>query len=405
MKANVQSESARSMDGVLLLAVVALLGLGLVMVYSASAVFAARNYEAASYFLRKQALWMILGVGALWFGARADFSIWRRAAAPLLLCCVALLGLCLVPGIGARVGGATRWLRLGPLTLQPSEIAKFALVAYLASVLARRVAPEGVRQAEDTGARASGLFAPTLITALLVALVLVEPDLGTSVLLAATAFVLYFVAGARTSYLALGVLLLAPIGYQKLIVGTPWRLKRMLAFLDPWAFRKDVGYQISESLISVGSGGLHGMGLGQGKQKLFFLPEAHTDFILAIIGEELGFIGIVFVASCFALLLWRGIRIALRARDLFGAYLAFGITCGFLFGATAHMGVVLGLLPTKGTTLPFISSGGSALCMSMLMVGVLLNISAGRPEPASIRIERGQRVGNRRLVKPQAVRA
>lgn len=392
-----------SVDAVLMVALFALLGLGCVLVFSASAVFATRQYGSASYFLERHVLWAALGLGAMAFGARLDFVVWRKTAPPLLLISVALLGLCLVPGIGARFNGANRWLRLGSITFQPSELAKFALVAYLAAVLARRLAPDGVRQMEEVATRPQGLFPPMLIAGLLVLLVLLEPDLGTAMLLAGTALAMFFAAGARTSYLAIGILVAMPIVYQKLIVEKPWRLGRVLAFLDPLAHRQDIGYQISESLISVGSGGLWGVGLGQGNQKLFFLPEAHTDFILAVLGEELGLVGITLVICCFGVVLWRGMRAALRARDLFGTYLGFGITAGLLMGALAHMGVVLGLLPTKGTTLPLVSYGGSSLTLTLFACGVLLNISTGRAEPTQVRVERGEHDGNRRIT-PRASR-
>lgn len=405
MKSDLVTDSAspRAIDPILLLAMLLLLGLSFVMIFSASSVFAHDSYGSQAFFLRRHALWALLGIGAMWFGKRTDYGVWRKAAAPLLLSSVVLLGLCLVPSLGPRINGAHRWLRLGPLTFQPSELAKFALVAYLAAVLARRMTPTGViRQIEELPTRPAGLFPPMLIAGLMVLLVLLEPDLGTSVLLAGTALVMFFAAGARLSYLGFAVLLAAPVVYQKFIATTPWRVKRLLAFLDPWTYRKNVGYQISESLISVGSGGVFGEGLGQGKQKLFFLPEAHTDFVLATVGEELGMVGICLVVLCFALILWRGIRAAMQARDLFGAYLAFGITSGLLLGAITHMGVVLGLLPTKGTTLPLVSYGGSSLVFTLLACGVLLNISSRNPEPAAVRVERGARVGNRRVTMAES---
>jgi len=194
------------------------------------------------------------------------------------------------------------------------------------------------------------------------------------------ALLLLFIAGTRANYLVLAVLVAVPAGWT-FIVSTPFRMRRMLAFLDPWAFRRDVGYQITESLISVGSGGVSGLGLGDGRQKLFFLPEAHTDFILSIVGEELGLLGVLFVIALFSVVVWRGLRTALRARDLFGAYLAFGITTMFGLQALVNIGVVLGSLPTKGLPLPFISYGGTSLIMSLASAGVLANISARNPEP------------------------
>jgi cell division protein FtsW len=214
-------------------------------------------------------------------------------------------------------------------------------------------------------------------------LLLKQPDLGTAVIFGLVALGLLFIAGTRTSYLILAVLVAAPVGW-KFIVSTPFRMRRMLAFLDPWAFRRDVGYQITESLISVGSGGVTGLGLGDGRQKLFFLPEAHTDFILSIVGEELGLLGVSFVIVAFAVLVWRGLRAATRARDPFGSYLAFGISAMFGLQSLINIGVVLGSLPTKGLPLPFISYGGTSLVVSLFMAGVLANVSARNPEPRDL---------------------
>jgi cell division protein FtsW len=261
---------------------------------------------------------------------------------------------------------------MGPLSFQPAELAKLALCVYLAYLLARK--------AEKVRVFSVGFLPPLLVTGLMMGLLLKQPDLGTAAIFGAVALGLLFVAGTRTSYLILAVLVAAPIGW-KFIVSTPFRMRRMLAFLDPWAFRRDVGYQITESLISVGSGGVTGLGLGDGRQKLFFLPEAHTDFILSIIGEELGLLGVLTVVSCFGVLVWRGLRSAVRARDVFGTYLAFGITAMFGLQALVNIGVVLGSLPTKGLPLPFISYGGTSLVMSLFMAGVLGNISARNPEP------------------------
>jgi cell division protein FtsW len=384
----------------LLAAVLALAGLGLVLVYSSSAVFAAQRHHDAAYFLKRHAAFLGLGVTALALGATLDFAVWRRLTVPLLLGSLVLLAATAVPGIAARAGGASRWIRLGPLTMQPSELAKFALLVYLASFLSRRLEQAAHGERPPIGVTSAFAFVgPALVVLLLVGLVLRQPDLGTAALMLAVSLLVLFAAGIRKGYLLAGVLLSAPIGWL-LIVKTPWRLKRLLAFLDPWAHRHDVGYQVSESLISIGSGGGWGLGLGDGRQKLFFLPEAHTDFVLAVIGEELGFAGIAVVIVLFAVVLWRGLLAALRARDSFGAYLALGITCMLVLGALVHTGVTLGLLPTKGITLPLISYGGSSLIMCLLAAGVLLNIATGSPEPPRLRLERAA-VGNRRVSRQE----
>ena len=361
--------SQMGVDRVLVGVALALTAFGMVMVFSSGAVFAAKKYGDATYFLKREVIYAILGLGAFSLASRIDYGVYRRYAYPLLF--VSVVSLVLVLKMGSRAGGAVRWFRLGPLSFQPSELAKLALCVYLASLLARK--------AEKVRVFSIGFLPPLLVTGLMMGLLLKQPDLGTAAIFGAVALGLLFIAGTRTSYLILAVLVAAPVGW-KFIVSTPFRMRRMLAFLDPWAFRRDVGYQIAESLISVGSGGLTGLGLGDGRQKLFFLPEAHTDFILSIIGEELGLLGILAVVTGFSLLVWRGLRAALRARDVFGAYLAFGITAMFGLQALVNIGVVLGSLPTKGLPLPFISYGGTSLVMSLYAAGVLANISARNPE-------------------------
>jgi cell division protein FtsW len=259
------------------------------------------------------------------------------------------------------------------VSFQPAELAKLAMVVYLANSLARK--------AEKVKSFTVGFVPHMLVCAVMMALLLKQPDLGTAVILGLTTLILMFVAGARISYISIAFLAAAPIVYQA-IVGTPWRLRRMLAYLDPWQYRFDVGYQITESLISIGSGGIFGLGLGDGKQKLFFLPEAHTDYIMAIVGEELGLVGLCAVSLAFGVLVWRGARAALRARDAFGCYMAFGITAMFGLQAVVNLGVVLGALPTKGLPLPFVSFGGSTLLVDLFAIGILLDISRAAPEPA-----------------------
>lgn len=357
-------------DRVLVGAVLALCAFGVVMVFSSGAVFAAKKYGDSTYFLKRELIYATLGLVAMSLASRIDYATYRKYAYPLLF--VSILCLAAVLKIGSRAGGAIRWFRLGPLSFQPGEMAKFALCVYLAALLAR--------QAEKVKVFSVGFLPPLVVTGLMMGLLLKQPDLGTAVIFGVVALGLLCVAGTRASYLVLAVLVAAPAGW-KFIVSTPFRMKRMLAFLDPWAFRRDVGYQITESLISVGSGGVTGLGLGDGRQKLFFLPEAHTDFILSIVGEELGLLGILGVVAAFTVLVWRGLRAAFRARDVFGCYLAFGITAMFGLQALVNIGVVLGSLPTKGLPLPFISYGGTSLVVSLFMAGVLANISARNPEP------------------------
>lgn len=359
-------------DIVLIATVLALTGFGIVMVFSAGAVFAAKTYGDFTYFLKREAIYAAVGLGAFFVGCRLDYSVYKRVTYPLLFLSVALL--IAVLKLGPSINGAVRWFRLGPLSFQPAELAKFALALYLAVLLARKA--EKVRDFK------MGFLPPLLMSGVFMALLLKQPDLGTAVIVGVTALGMMFVAGTRTSYILISVLLAAPIGWKVFITGEAWRMKRLLAFLYPWQYRRDTGYQLYESLISVGSGGVWGQGLGQGHQKLFFLPEAHTDFILAVVGEELGLLGMLAVLAAFAVLVWRGLRASTRARDPYGCYLAFGITCLFGLQALVNMCVVLGLLPTKGLPLPFVSYGGTALVMSLFMAGVLSNISARAPEPS-----------------------
>jgi cell division protein FtsW len=376
----------RGLDLFMLSAVLCLLGLGMVLVYTSSAVYAQASYKSSAFFLKRDVIYALVGLTALYVGYRIDYGFYRRWAYPLLIGCVLLLGVLLVAG--TRVEGATRWFHFAGISFQPSEPAKFALVIYLAHSLSKK---QGSMRSFSIG------FLPHLCVAgLICLLILRQPDLGTSAVLGAVTLLLLFVAGTKLSYIVISLLAVAPVVYQ-LIVGTPWRMRRLLAFLDPWAHRQEAGYQISESLISIGSGGLFGLGLGDGKQKLFFLPAAHTDFIFAIAGEELGFVGLLGIIGLFVIVILRGLRAAFGARDLFGMYLAFGLTTIFCLQTLLHISVVLGLVPTKGITLPFVSYGGSALVTALFCVGVLLNIAARRPVPiAEAAPERRATSGNRK---------
>ena len=370
-------------DLVLFSLVLALVAFGVVMVYSASAVYATQKFGSATYFFKRDLLWAGLGLGAMWFAANTDFGVYRRWSYPLLGTTFALLISVLL--FGARINGARRWFHFAGISFQPAELAKLSLVIYLAYSLARK--------AEKVKSFTVGFVPHMLVCGAMMILLLKQPDLGTGVILGMTTLLLLFVAGAKISYIVLAFLGGAPIVYQA-IVGTPWRLRRMLAYLDPWQYRYDVGYQITESLISIGSGGVTGQGLGDGKQKLFFLPEAYTDYVMAIVGEELGLIGLCAVAAVFGVLVWRGARAALRARDPFGCYLGFGITAMFGLHAAVNLGVVLGSLPTKGLPLPFVSFGGSTLVVDLFAMGILLNISRAAPEPS------GQASGPPKLPRP-----
>jgi cell division protein FtsW len=356
-----------ALDPLLLGAVLALVALGLVMVYSASAVTAAEKQGNGFYFLERQVLAAGVGLVAMAAAIKLGYRKLARLAFPLLLVSIALLVVVLLPGVGTVVGGARRWLRLPGVSLQPAEIVKFSWVVYLAYSLAKK---------RDKVATFSVGFLPHLLLGgVLVALCMAEPDFGSSVELLVLLFILLFAAGTRLSYLVGSVLLALPLAYHA-IAHSPYRLARITAFLDPWAHRRDVGYQVAQSLISVGSGGLFGLGLGESRQKLFFLPEAHTDFIFSIIGEELGLLGAVATILLYAVIVWRGSRAALRASETFGTYLGLGLTAMLGFQAAVNMSVAMGMLPTKGLTLPFVSYGGCSLVVSMAAAGVLLSLSA-----------------------------
>ena len=346
--------------------VVALCSVGVVMVYSASAIIATDRFHDPLFFLRKQFFWAVLGFGCLWVAMRFDYRRLERLVVPLLVVSFVLLVLVLVPPFGQEINGTRRWLRLGFVSIQPVELAKFSLVLYLASFLSRRQ--------DQMGSFVQGLFPPLLVGGLMAGLTVLQPDLGNSVALIILVLALAFLAGARwTHMLAVAAPALPVVAF--LIAMKPYRWRRMTAFMRPWDDPQGSGFQIIQSFLALGSGNWFGLGLGGSKQKLFYLPESHTDFIFSIIGEELGFLGASLILALFAVLIWRGLRIGLRAPDGFGAYLALGLTVMLATQTIVNLGVVTGSLPTKGLPLPFVSFGGSALLMTMFSTGVLLNIS------------------------------
>ncbi len=357
----------RPYDLWLLAAVLALLGIGTVEIYSATAAESLTQFGSSSHFLQRQILYVTVGGFAMWFGARLDYRRLRAWTYPLLLLAILLLGAAL--GTPAR-NGATRWIPLGPFTFQPVEIAKLALVTYLAYSLGRK--------ADRVKTFTVGFVPHLVVCGAMMALLLLQPDLGSSVVLGATTLGMLFMAGTRVSYILLAVLGAAPVAYH-LVVGTPWRMQRFLAYFNPEAYADGEAYQFLQARLAIGSGGLTGAGLGDGLQTLGYMPMAHNDFIMAPIGEELGWFGIATVLALFAILVWRGIRAALGARDVFGGYLAFGITLLFGVQVLFNIGVVLGVVPNKGITLPLVSYGGSSLVITMFLVGLVLNVGR-RPE-------------------------
>jgi cell division protein FtsW len=343
-----------------------LVSTGVVMVYSASAIMAGERFGDPYFFLKKQVLWAFLGLAGLWTALRVDHRHLQRFAWPLVALTTVMLVLVLIPPFGQVINGTRRWLRLGIVSFQPAELAKLALVVYMAAHAAR--SGEGIRRFWR------GLAPPLGVTALFAGLILKQPDLGNSLAVVGLALIMLFLAGARPRHLAL---LSAPavLGIAVAVYAAPYRMRRILTFLNPEADPLGSGFQIIQSYLAIGSGGAFGRGLGESKQKLFYLPEPHTDFIFSVIGEELGLVGGVVIIGLFAVLIWRGLRVGLRAPDPFGAYLALGITAMLATQTVVNVGVVTGSLPTKGLPLPFISFGGSALFMTMVATGVLLNIS------------------------------
>lgn len=368
----------KSVDPYIAAAVAVLLGVGTVMVYSASAVRASAAAGTTSGYLVNHLVSIGLGLALLALAVRTPVERWSKHAYLLLAISVALLIALYIPGLGRRVNGALRWLQLGPLGFQPAELAKLAVVVYLAHSLAKK--------RERVASFSVGFVPHVIVTSAIVLLILMQPDFGTSVIIFATLGLMMFVAGTKIGYLLLAAVLAIPVGYHY-ISSRPHAWQRLLVFLEPEAHKTSIGYQIWESLVSFGSGGLAGVGLGQGQQKLFFLPEAHTDFIFAVVGEELGFIGVVLVVAMFTLLVGRGLRVAWRGKVRFPMFLGFGLCAWLGVQALTNMMVVVALLPTKGLTLPLVSFGRSSMIITLLAVGILLRISA---EERSVREARSE---------------
>ena len=357
----------RNIDTTLLLLTVTLTCIGVVMVYSASAIMADERFHDGFYFLKRQLVYMVIGFLLMAVATYFNYKNWRKLAVIALLASIVLLGLLFVPGLGVRVGGAMRWLRIPGLTLQPAELVKLTLVLYLAHSLTRKK--------EKVLSFTKGYLPYVIVLGGLLLMLLQQPDLGSAMIIAGVALSMLIVAGVRWRYLLPTVLMTLPLLYF-LVMQVDYRRRRIMAFLDPWDDPFNTGFQIIQSLVAFGKGGVLGQGLGIGEQKLFYLPEAHTDFIFSVIGEELGLVGTLLVAALFLLLVLCGIRIALHCQDPFGRNLAFGLSLLLGLEAFVNLAVCMGLLPTKGLALPFVSYGGTSLVVSLLAVGILLNISS-----------------------------
>jgi cell division protein FtsW len=356
----------RSGDTILFATVLGLLAVGLVMVYSSSSVFALERMRDSAYFLKRQLIWMAIGLLAMMFAQNVHYSVVRRLAGPLMILAILALAAVLAPGIGRVVNGARRWIYVGPVSVQPVELAKLAVIAYTAHFVTRRGL--GVRDFWR------GVAPPLGMSLLLAALVLKQPDMGSAMILVLGTVAIIFLGGARLAHLAMIGLAVIPAALA-LIVAAPYRFQRLMAFLDPWQDPQGAGFHVIQSLLAFGSGGVVGVGLGASAQKFFYLPERHTDFIFAILGEELGLVGTLGLVCLFAVFAFRGLSIARRAPDRFGGLLAGGITATITGQALLNMGVATGVFPITGLTLPFVSFGGSSLIITMIQVGVLSNIS------------------------------
>jgi cell division protein FtsW len=352
-------------DKLLFTATLLLVCISVVMVYSASAVMAMEAKQPAYYYLAKQGMWAVLGLCFVPIVMRIDYRNYRQPMVIWTMLAIVSLGLFAVL-FGRPVNGARRWLGVGPLGVQPSELAKIAIVFCTAALLERRM-----DRIDEVG---YSLVPIGVALGVIVTLILLEPDLGTAVTVVMIVAAMVFAAGLSYAYIVGLFLTAIPAGYL-LIATSEYRMKRVHAFLDPYSDALGDGYQMIQSMIAVGTGGVTGRGLMNGLQKLFYLPEPHNDFIFGVIGEELGLIGSTVVVMCFCIIAWRGLRTAMRAPDRFGAFVAIGLTTMIAFQAFFNISVVLGLLPTKGIPLPFVSAGGSSLLINMMGMAVLLNVS------------------------------
>jgi cell division protein FtsW len=329
-------------------------------------------------FIMRQMLWACLAFGSMILFANIDYHVYEKLALPGLIVAFMLLGAVLLPQVGTRVNGARRWMRFGSIGFQPSELAKLALIIFTAYFVSRK--GEGIRKFFK------GYLPPIVLTGLAFLLILKEPDFGTGVIIGAIIFTMLLVGRAHWLHLSASAVLSVPLFYY-LVVSTPYRRARFFAFLDPWKYPDTLGYHIIQSLIAIGSGGPLGLGLGASRQKLFFLPEAKTDFIFSIICEEMGFLGAVIIIGLYVLLLKQGIKVAQHAKDTFGFFLAFGMTMMVIIQAAVNIAVVTDTVPTKGCTLPFISFGGSSLLVMMIGMGILLNVCRCREKELGLKTQ------------------
>lgn len=362
-----QKEGCSGYDHFLLWATLSLLGIGVVMVYSASSAVALKHFGSDIYFVKKQIVYALVAVIVLIACRYIPYPVYRKMAYPVLAIVFLLLIALYLPGVGHAIGGARRWLKISGVSFQPSEFARMALIIYLAYSMSKKQ--------ENIKVFAIGFLPHAIVLAALGALVVMQPDFGMAVMLALVAWTMLFVGGVRLFHLFTALAAVLPIAYY-LLVHVGYRVRRLASFLDPWRYESDAGYQIVHSLMAFGSGGITGSGIGNSYQKLFYLPEPHTDFVFSVIGEELGLVGVCIVVGLYIVVLWRGILVAMKAQDLFGTYLAVGLVSAIGLQVCINLGVTMGLLPTKGLTLPLVSYGGTSLVTNAAAIGILMNISA-----------------------------
>jgi cell division protein FtsW len=359
-------------DRLLFGVVVCLMSLGIVLVYSASIVSADQNFGDAQFYLKRQSVYALISLAIMGIAMNVHYSIWEKISKVVLG--VGILGLIvvLIPGVATSIKGAVRWISVGPIRVQPSEVIKLAWIIFLAAFIAK----SGQRIKSFRG----GWGQPLIFMGLIAGLLMSQPDFGSTLICAGMMVLLLWVGGARWGHLigmfgcGVGLIVAA-------VISEPYRMKRIMAFINPSADQLSVSYHIRQALISFGSGDWQGLGLGQSRQKLFYLPEAHTDFVFSILGEEMGLLGVTFVIGLYAIFVWRGLKLTRMTMNTFGGMLAFGLTAEIGFQAVTNMAVSMALLPTKGLTLPFVSFGGSSLVSLGLASGILLNISKNQPVP------------------------
>lgn len=350
----------------LLIVTAILICIGIVMVYSASSCHAYEKFYDSTYYLKRHLIHFIIGLALALAVLKIDYSRLKDYTKPLLLAAILSLVFVFVPGIGHEAGGAKRWIKLGGVGFQPSEFSGLFLIIYFAAALERK---QGYIRNFLYG------FMPPLIAAgAVVLLILAQPDLGSAATLLTVSIIMLFAAGANTAHFIPFIMALVPAFYF-LIFKVPYRFRRIMGYLDPWSDTQGAGFQLIQSFLALGSGGIFGLGLGASRQKLFYLPQAHTDFIFSIIGEETGLVGTIGIVALFIIFIWQGIRISIKARDLFGKFLALGITVNIGLRAFINIAVSTGAIPTKGLPLPFISYGGTAFIFNVVGVALLLNIA------------------------------